>query len=147
MGHERKIRQKKRKFHGNFRTAQKVSEGSISSEKLGRGLSDTLFNVDSKLFLDMCRQQAEKMYKRLRRKRFLTDKIHRSKLFWNCNSGNVGNLQTAVIAAFFIVAPPTKNPCMDNAFWIDTWCKYQRPSKKQEGKLYKHRTAGLQMLY
>ncbi|GFU91085.1 hypothetical protein TNCV_4924161 [Trichonephila clavipes] len=48
MGHERKRRQKKRKFHGNFRTAQKkVSEGSISSEKLGRGLSDTLFNVDS----------------------------------------------------------------------------------------------------
>ncbi|GFU18812.1 hypothetical protein TNCV_1085551 [Trichonephila clavipes] len=26
---------------------KKVSEGSISSEKLGRGLSDTLFNVDS----------------------------------------------------------------------------------------------------
>ncbi|GFV56559.1 hypothetical protein TNCV_213191 [Trichonephila clavipes] len=52
MGHERKRRQEKRKFHGNFRTAQKkVSEGSISSEKLGRGLSDTLFNVDSKLFL------------------------------------------------------------------------------------------------
>ncbi|GFY25182.1 uncharacterized protein TNCV_2483031 [Trichonephila clavipes] len=48
MGHGRKRRQKKRKFHGNFRTAQKkVSEGSISSEKLGRGLSDTLFNVDS----------------------------------------------------------------------------------------------------
>ncbi|GFW53811.1 uncharacterized protein TNCV_3939051 [Trichonephila clavipes] len=47
MGHERKRRQKKRKFHGNFRTAQKkVSEGSISSEKLGRALSDTLFNVD-----------------------------------------------------------------------------------------------------
>ncbi|GFX74561.1 DDE_3 domain-containing protein [Trichonephila clavipes] len=48
MGHERKRRQKKRKFHGNFRTAKKnVSEGSISSEKLGRGLSDTFFNVDS----------------------------------------------------------------------------------------------------
>ncbi|GFV66347.1 uncharacterized protein TNCV_2784031 [Trichonephila clavipes] len=48
MGHERKGRQKKRNFHGNFRTAQnRVSEGSISSEKSGRELTDTLFNVDS----------------------------------------------------------------------------------------------------
>ncbi|GFS49966.1 uncharacterized protein TNCV_4778691 [Trichonephila clavipes] len=50
MGHERKIkRQKKRKFHVEFPhcSKKKVSEGSISSEKLGRGLSDTLFNVDS----------------------------------------------------------------------------------------------------
>ncbi|GFT82884.1 uncharacterized protein TNCV_4434331 [Trichonephila clavipes] len=31
------------------------------------------------------------------------------------NVGNLSNMQTAVIAAFFIVAPPTKNPCMDNA--------------------------------
>ncbi|GFU74355.1 uncharacterized protein TNCV_2094791 [Trichonephila clavipes] len=43
---------------------------------------------------------------------------------------------------FFIVAPPTKTPCMDNAL-LDpiSWCKHQKA--KQEGKLYKHRTAGL----
>ncbi|GFU47471.1 uncharacterized protein TNCV_3883491 [Trichonephila clavipes] len=51
-------------------------------------------------------------------------------------------MQTAVSAAFFIVAPPTKKPmhgqCPSGS---DTWCKYQKA--KQEGKLYKHRTAGL----
>ncbi|PRD22467.1 UNVERIFIED_CONTAM: hypothetical protein NCL1_49014 [Trichonephila clavipes] len=45
-----KLRRKKRKFNGNFRTAQKkVSGGSISSEKLG--LSDALFSLAPELFL------------------------------------------------------------------------------------------------
>ncbi|GFX68537.1 hypothetical protein TNCV_2432441 [Trichonephila clavipes] len=53
----------------------------------------------------------------------LTDKFieHTSKLFWNCNWSNVGNLsnmQTAVIAAFFIVAPPTKTHAWTMPFWI-----------------------------
>ncbi|GFW36431.1 uncharacterized protein TNCV_1343921 [Trichonephila clavipes] len=42
----------------------------------------------------------------------------------------------------FIVAPQNKKPmhgqCPSGS---DTWCKYQKA--KQEGKLYKHRTAGL----
>ncbi|GFS63691.1 hypothetical protein TNIN_369901 [Trichonephila inaurata madagascariensis] len=48
MGHGRKIRQKKQKFTGQFCTAQKkISDESISSNKLRRGLSECLFNVDS----------------------------------------------------------------------------------------------------
>ncbi|GFU84186.1 uncharacterized protein TNCV_3277971 [Trichonephila clavipes] len=51
-------------------------------------------------------------------------------------------MQTAVIAAFFHCCSTDKKPmhgqCPSGS---DTWCKYQKA--KQEGKLYKHRTAGL----
>ncbi|GFU84184.1 uncharacterized protein TNCV_3277951 [Trichonephila clavipes] len=43
---ERDVRRSE-SFMGISALLKKVSEGSISSEKLGRGLSDTLFNVDS----------------------------------------------------------------------------------------------------
>ncbi|GFW33725.1 uncharacterized protein TNCV_4051741 [Trichonephila clavipes] len=58
------------------------------------------------------------------------------------NVGNLSNMQTAVIAAFFHCCSTDKKPmhgqCPSGS---DTWCKYQKA--KQEGKLYKHRTAGL----
>ncbi|GFU66845.1 uncharacterized protein TNCV_894811 [Trichonephila clavipes] len=58
------------------------------------------------------------------------------------NVGNLCNMQTAVIAAFFHCCSTDKKPmhgqCPSGS---DTWCKYQKA--KQEGKLYKHRTAGL----
>ncbi|GFT41462.1 uncharacterized protein TNCV_3942251 [Trichonephila clavipes] len=58
------------------------------------------------------------------------------------NIGNLSNMQTAVIAAFFHCCSTDKKPmhgqCPSGS---DTWCKYQKA--KQEGKLYKHRTAGL----
>ncbi|GFY20291.1 uncharacterized protein TNCV_209231 [Trichonephila clavipes] len=58
------------------------------------------------------------------------------------NVGNLSNMQTAVIAAFFYCCSTDKKPmhgqCPSGS---DTWCKYQKA--KQEGKLYKHRTAGL----
>ncbi|GFW48837.1 uncharacterized protein TNCV_3900351 [Trichonephila clavipes] len=51
-------------------------------------------------------------------------------------------MQTAVIAAFFHCCSTDKKPmhgqCPSGS---DTWCKYQKA--KQEGKLYKHKTAGL----
>ncbi|GFU24794.1 uncharacterized protein TNCV_794141 [Trichonephila clavipes] len=50
--------------------------------------------------------------------------------------------KTAVIAAFFSLLlhrqKPMHGQCPSGS---DTWCKYQKA--KQEGKLYKHRTAGL----
>ncbi|GFW70304.1 uncharacterized protein TNCV_5131301 [Trichonephila clavipes] len=151
MGHERKRRQKKRKFHGNFRTAKKkVSEGSISSEKLGRGLSDTLFNVDTKLFLKRVGSRLRKLKKStkgLDGKGKLTDKFidtlqNYFGIAMRSNVGNLSNMQTAVIAAFFHCCSTDKKPmhgqCPSGS---DTWCKYQKA--KQEGKLYKHRTAGL----
>ncbi|GFX05960.1 uncharacterized protein TNCV_759961 [Trichonephila clavipes] len=51
-------------------------------------------------------------------------------------------MQTAVIAAFFHCCSTDKKrmhgQCPSGS---DTWCKYQKA--KQEGKLYKRRTAGL----
>ncbi|GFS49964.1 hypothetical protein TNCV_4778681 [Trichonephila clavipes] len=51
-------------------------------------------------------------------------------------------MQTAVIAAFFHCCSTDKNPCMDNAL-LDPIHGVNTKKAKQEGKLYKHRTAGL----
>ncbi|GFX10232.1 uncharacterized protein TNCV_1866301 [Trichonephila clavipes] len=204
MGHERKRRQKKRKFHGNFRTAQKkifdieilMSIFSILScpvcynqelyliedSRLGflKGLKQTaVFDIrliyygdgDSKAFNNVkdiygydsvvkyeCighvqkrvgsrLRKLKKSTKSLGGKGKLTDKFidtlqNYFGIAIRSNVGNLSNMQTAVIAAFFHCCSTDKKPmhgqCPSGS---DTWCKYQKA--KQEGKLYKHRTAGL----
>ncbi|GFU91035.1 uncharacterized protein TNCV_4923661 [Trichonephila clavipes] len=203
MGHERKRRQKKRKFHGNFRTAKKkifdieilMSIFSILScpvcynqelfliEDSRLGLQSNLClkcslrytsyygDGDSKAFNNVkdiygydivvkyeCighmqkrvgsrLQKLKKSTKGLGGKGKLTDKFidtlqNYFGIAIRSNVGNLSNMQTAVIAAFFHCCSTDKKPmhgqCPSGS---DTWCKYQKA--KQEGKLYKHRTAGL----
>ncbi|GFW53131.1 uncharacterized protein TNCV_3293781 [Trichonephila clavipes] len=92
-------------------------------------------------------RKLKKSTKGLGRKGKLTDKFidtlqnYFGIAIWS-NVGNLSNMQTAVIAAFFHCCSTDKKPmhgqCPSGS---DTWCKYQKA--KQEGKLYKHRTAGL----
>ncbi|GFU79723.1 uncharacterized protein TNCV_4037301 [Trichonephila clavipes] len=116
MGHERKRRQKKRKFHGNFRTAQKKTCTEESCSRL---------------------RKLKKSTKGLGGKGKLTDKFidtlqNDFGIAIRSNVGNLSNMQTAVIAAFFALLLHRQNPCMGNAL-LDPihGVNTKRPSKKK----------------